>query len=215
MKKIDQLQFISKETAEFNHLQVIDRACEAGVKWVQLRVKDKPVSEVDSIAEQARHICDIYHAKLIINDYPEIALKYKADGVHLGKEDMPIKEARKLLGNDMIIGGTANTFEDVQKLYEDGVDYVGLGPFGHTTTKLKLSPMLGLEGYKPIIKECKEKNVDVPIIAIGGIELENIKDIIKTGVYGIAVSSLIAYAKEFKQVIEDIQYQLKKAKENA
>lgn len=215
MKKIDQLQFISKETAEFNHLQVIDRACEAGVGWVQLRVKDKPLSEVEAIAEQARYICDIYHAKLIINDYPKIAVKYKADGVHLGKEDMSVKEARNLVGEDMIIGGTANTFEDVKRLYEDGVDYIGLGPFGFTTTKLKLSPILGLEGYRVIMKQCKENGIHVPVIAIGGIELDNINDIIKTGVDGIAVSSLIAYAKEFKEVIEDIKYQLKKARENA
>ncbi len=187
--KIQNLQFISQSTKAFSHLEIIEQACEAGVKWVQLRIKEEAEQVILEKAKEAKKICSFHNAKLIINDHPEIAKEINADGVHLGKEDESILNARKLLGDEFIIGGTANTFEDVLDHYKNGVNYIGLGPYKFTSTKKKLSPVLGLDGYKNIIEKCSLEKIGIPIVAIGGIETKDILPIMKTGVWGIAVSS--------------------------
>ena len=101
--------------------------------------------------------CDLHHRRHV-----ELVKKIHADGVHLGKKDMPVAEARKMLGKDFIIGGTANTFEDVKMHYEAGADYIGCGPFRFTTTKKNLSPILGLEGYRSIVSQMKEAGIHLP-----------------------------------------------------
>ena len=206
---IEKLQFISQENTSFSHLDSIKAACEAGVKWVQLRVKNKSAEEVLALALEARAISRQYGAKLIINDKAEIALQADADGVHLGKEDMPIREARKIVGN-RIIGATANTFEDIQQHALDGADYIGLGPFRFTATKEKLSPILGLVGYASLMESCREKAISVPVVAIGGIAVADLPAIMETGVHGIAVSSLIARAADQQELVEKILKLLEK-----
>jgi thiamine-phosphate pyrophosphorylase len=201
---MERLLYISQETDSISHIEGIQKACDAGVKWVQLRIKDKTSNEVFSTAKQARDICDAFNAKLTINDMPKVAKQVSAYGVHLGNEDMDIAEARKLIGPASIIGGTANTIEDIEKHFQAGADYVGVGPFRFTTTKKKLSPVLGLEGYRNIMKAYSEKGISIPVIAIGGIELEDIKDIMSTGVYGIAVSGLIANSNNAKETVKEI-----------
>ena len=104
---------------------------------------------------------------------------------------MPVAQARQFLGKNYIIGGTANTFEDVMLHYRSGADYIGCGPFRFTTTKQKLSPTLGLEGYRNIIQQMTEANIHIPIVALGGITRYDISDILATGVQGIALSGTI------------------------
>jgi thiamine-phosphate pyrophosphorylase len=183
--QISKLQYI---TAVPNHAQ---DACRGGVDWIQLRVKNKSEDELKAIAEETKNICKQYRSKLIINDNVKLAKLVGADGVHLGKEDMPVAEARAILGQDFIIGGTANTFEDIESLVRAGVDYIGLGPFRFTHTKANLSPILGLDGYIEILKKCAEQGIQIPLIAIGGIQMNDIGALLSTGVYGIAVSSAI------------------------
>lgn len=206
---IEKLQFISQENTSFGHLDSIKAACEAGVKWVQLRVKDRSEEEVLALAHEARIISHRYGAKLIINDRPGAAIVADADGVHLGKEDMPIREAREIVGN-RIIGATANTFEDIQKHALEGVDYIGLGPFRFTATKEKLSPILGLAGYSFLMGRCREKGISTPVVAIGGIEVADLPSIMETGLHGIAVSSLIARAANQQELVEKILKELEK-----
>ncbi len=200
---IGRLQFISQENPRITHLQSIEAACQGGVKWIQLRVKNKPLAQVKALAEDAKSICLQWGARLIINDYPQIAEAIGADGLHLGKEDMPLQQARQLVGS-MIIGQTANTFEDVWRHALNGADYVGLGPFAYTTTKEKLSPILGLKGYQQILHRCREEGINIPLIAIGGIELKDIAAIMATGVHGIAVSSLICNAENCRLTVTSI-----------
>lgn len=188
---IGKLQFISQENQQYTHLQSIEVALQAGIKWIQLRLKDLPMQEVERQAHQARVLCDQYNAKLIINDYPAIARKVKADGVHTGKKDMPVHQVRRLLGSKMILGATANTFFDIESHVKDGADYIGVGPFRFTNTKKELSPLLGLKGYQEILKRCREKNIDIPLIAIGGINADDISGLMNTGLHGIAASSMI------------------------
>ena len=191
---IARLQYITQDIESVSHQELATLACSAGVDWVQLRVKNKSYNEWLNIALKTEMICRKYHAKFIVNDNVGIAKAVKADGVHLGKTDMNPREARQELGSNVIIGGTANSFEDIQTLINTGVDYIGLGPFRFTSTKENLSPILGIEGYKNIIAECKKNGIRIPIIAIGGIKIEDVKPLMESGVYGIAVSSAINLA---------------------
>ena len=190
------LQFITHFTDTYSYYDAARLALEGGCRWIQLRMKDASEEEVERMAIRVQALCKEYSATFLLDDRVELAKKLHADGVHLGKNDMPIAEARKILGKDFIIGGTANTFEDVKAHYEAGADYIGCGPFRFTTTKKKLSPILGLEGYANIVRQMKEHHIDLPIVAIGGITLEDIPDIMKTGVTGIALSGTILRAKD-------------------
>ena len=148
------------------------------------------------VGKVLRQLCDQYEATLILDDVVRMVPVIGADGVHLGKQDMPVDEARQLLGPDKIIGGTANTVEDVERLAKQGANYIGCGPFRFTTTKKNLSPLLGLEGYAAILEQMRQKQIDLPLIAIGGITLEDVPDLIDLGVSGIAISGAILEAKK-------------------
>ena len=197
------LQFISHQNEKLGYLDGIREALAGGCKWIQLRMKVATDDEVRPIALQVKEWCREQQATFLIDDRVALVKKLQIDGVHLGKNDMPIAEARKILGDGFIIGGTANTFEDVKAHYEAGADYIGCGPFRFTTTKEKLSPILGLEGYREIIHRMKGNNcadmkgesIDIPLVAIGGITKEDIPEIMKTGVNGIALSGCILHAE--------------------
>jgi len=205
MKTISKLQYITQETAKLSHSGVAKNACEAGCDWIQLRVKNISAQDLLFTARSVKEICDAHQAKLIINDRPAVAGIVGADGVHLGKDDMSPAEVRRTLGEEIIIGGTANTFEDIKRLVDARVDYIGLGPFRFTTTKQQLSPILGLEGYKRIIEQCQAEGIDIPIVAIGGIVTEDVTDIMQTGVHGIAVSGLITHAPKRAELVKHLQ----------
>ena len=185
------LQFITNKTDRYNHIEGAKLALEGGCKWIQLRMKNYPKSDIIEIANEINKLCKQYNAILIIDDYPDIAMEVKADGVHLGKKDMNPIEARNLMGEEYIIGGTANSFDDIRQLVAENVDYIGLGPYRFTKTKENLSPILGFKGYEDIINKCKEYNYKTPIVAIGGIEIEDIPSLVKMGVNGVAISGYI------------------------
>lgn len=200
------IQFISHFTEQHTYLDSIRLALEGGIKWVQLRMKEASEEEFLSVGTEVRRLCDQYGATFIIDDHVELVHKLKADGVHLGKNDMPIAEARNILGKDIIIGGTANTFEDIAAHYQATANYIGCGPFRFTTTKKGLSPTLGLEGYRSIMTKVKEAGINIPVVAIGGITAEDIPDIMQTGISGIALSGAILRAEN---PIEEINRILK------
>ncbi len=200
---ISRLHYLTQDLEQISHVDLIEEACGlTKIDWIQLRVKSKEESEVLAIAKAAREICTLWNVKLILNDYVHIAKQINADGVHLGKSDMPIEKARAILGTEKIIGGTANTFEDIKKLYQAGVNYVGVGPYKFTTTKENLSNILGLEGYQDILKQCIEANISIPIIAIGGIQLYDVVPLLATGVHGIAIASAINLSDDRAETAE-------------
>lgn len=200
------LQFITHQTGKYSYLQSAQFALEGGCRWIQLRMKDTPMPDVEEIAIEVQALCKEYGATFIVDDYVGLALKLKADGVHLGKKDMPVAEARRILGRGFLIGGTANTFNDIKQLVREGVDYIGLGPFRFTTTKKNLSPIIGLEGYRRIMRQCADEGIRIPIVAIGGITIEDIPGLLSAGVPGIALSSTILQAedpvKETKRIMK-------------
>ena len=189
------IQFITHSNNRYGYVDGARLALEGGCRWVQLRMKEATETEFMTAATEIGRLCKEHGATFVLDDHVEWVEKTGADGVHLGKNDMPIDEARKILGNDKIIGGTANTFEDVERLYRQGANYIGCGPFRFTTTKKNLSPVLGLEGYQHIVDQMKSHGINLPIVAIGGILESDIKSILATGVSGIAVSGGILNAE--------------------
>jgi thiamine-phosphate diphosphorylase len=190
------LQFITNNSDKYSIADEVQMALEGGCRWIQLRMKGASDEEVMETAAQLIEMCRENNAFLIVDDRVNVVNELKVSGVHLGKEDMDPIEARELLGPDAIIGVTANTAADIIKYKGKDIDYIGLGPFRHTTTKEKLSPILGLEGYREIVKDVREAGVEFPIVAIGGITLEDVEPLMKTGVNGIAVSGAIINAED-------------------
>lgn len=190
------LQFITHQTERYSYLDSARMALEGGCKWIQLRMKEAPLDEVERVALELKPLCKQHDALLVLDDHVELTKKLEVDGVHLGKNDMPIAEARRVLGEGFIIGGTANTFDDVKAHYQAGADYIGCGPFRFTTTKKNLSPVLGLEGYRSIIARMEEEGIDLPVVAIGGITYDDIPQLLQTGINGIAMSSSILRADD-------------------
>lgn len=189
------LQYISQGKTAEEQLHNIQEALDAGCDWIQLRFKNAHPTELRSLAEKVKALCTEYEATLIINDHPEIARDIDADGVHVGLQDMPVGAVKEIVG-DKIIGGTANTLENVLQRVAEGCSYIGLGPFRFTTTKEKLSPILGLEGFQKIMDKLAKRDIQTPVYAIGGILIDDIAAILQTGVYGVAVSGIITHHPE-------------------
>jgi thiamine-phosphate pyrophosphorylase len=207
---ISRLHYITQDLPGISHAQLAEEACKGGAGWVQLRVKNKPEKEFLVIAEEVKNVCKKYSATLIINDNVRIAKEILAGGVHLGKEDMDPAEARKILGNNFIIGGSTNTAEDVTRMINAGVDYIGLGPCRFTATRENLNPVLGIGGIKKIIVEMRliASLPAVPVIAIGGITPGDIPALMQAGVHGVAVSSAINRAPGKQQAVKKFIQQI-------
>lgn len=193
------------------------KALAGGCRWIQVRMKDSPLSDVEEAVSRLSAKCREHDAVLLVDDHVELAARLDCiHGVHIGKNDMPVTEARRLLGPGKIIGATANTFADLEKAVADGADYVGVGPFRFTTTKKNLSPVLGLQGYTEIIAECASRGLTVPVVAIGGIELPDVFAIISAGVNGVAVSGTILRAENpaamTSRLVETLELSLKNQK---
>lgn len=190
------LQFITHHTEEYSYIDSARMALEGGCRWVQLRMKDADAVELESAAIVIQRMCREYGATFIVDDNVDLARRIGADGVHLGKNDMPIATAREILGDKAIIGGTVNSFADVLHHLRGAIpDYFGCGPFRYTTTKHNLAPILGIEGYRAIIQKMREESINIPIVAIGGIRKDDIPQILECGVSGIALSGSVLTAE--------------------
>lgn len=190
------IQFISNQTERYTHVEGIRLALEGGCRWIQLRMKEAEKAEVIETGKVVRELCNAFHATFILDDHVDLVHAVGADGVHLGRLDMPVEEARRVLGPDKIIGGTANTLDDVERICREGADYIGCGPFRYTTTKKRLAPLLGLEGYRRILEGMRERGLSLPLVAIGGITREDVPALMATGVTGIAVSGTVLRAAD-------------------
>lgn len=200
--------YISQGYSIEEQLRNIEEALDAGCNWVQLRIKNTPEEYILQAAKKVKTFCEKHGATYIINDYIQIAKEIGADGVHLGLSDDNISLAREILGKNSIIGGTANTIEQVLQRINEGCDYVGVGPFRFTSTKDNLSPILGLESYNKLITKLQQEAFSTPVYAIGGITLDDVEAIRETGVYGIALSGAITNSKNKKELIEQLTQKL-------
>ncbi|MEN2413973.1 thiamine phosphate synthase [Flavobacterium mesophilum] len=202
------LQYISQGETIEKQLHNIHQALDAGCNWVQMRFKDQTQRDAFTLAEAVKPLCEKYTANFIINDDLHLTKEIDADGVHLGLTDTKIDEARAFLGTSKVIGGTANTFEDIENHVKNGCDYIGLGPFRFTNTKEKLSPILGLCGYHEILQKLKKNKIEIPVYAIGGITLRDVSPLMETGIHGIAVSGIITESDEKEKLIQQLNEKL-------
>ncbi len=209
MASLSRLYFLTMDEAPIGPVEQVEAACAAGIRWIQLRMKEASDQQVREAAVAAKKICDAHDCALLINDRVEIAAAVGAHGVHLGKQDMRISEARRLLGEDRIIGGTANTIEDIREHYREGADYIGLGPYRYTTTKKNLSPVLGLAGYQQIVAQLRREKVWLPILAIGGIGMKDAGPLLEAGLHGIAFSGMLVHAGDRPAVVRSLEDELK------
>ncbi|WP_278354314.1 thiamine phosphate synthase [Chryseobacterium gleum] len=194
---MEKLQYISQGNTIQEQELHIRKALDNGIQWVQVRWKNAPENELINLCEISKQLCSEYQSVCIINDHAHLAKEIDAHGVHVGLNDIAVEEARLILGENKIIGGTANTLSDVIQRINESCDYIGLGPLRFTATKEKLSPVLGYEGYQKIIDGLREQSIDIPkIFAIGSVAFEDILPLQEIGIYGVAVSGLITKQPE-------------------
>lgn len=211
---LSRLQYISQGETSAEQLKNISNALESGCNWIQLRFKNADRATLKQVAMEVRKLCTTQNATFIMNDHVELAEEVNADGVHLGLDDMPLAGARAILGNK-IIGGTANTLDDVLKRISEKADYVGLGPLRFTTTKKKLSPALDFTGYSAIMKELSVRNLHIPVFAIGGVITDDVAPLIEAGCYGVAVSGAITNSTDRKKYVSQLKTLLHGQVENS
>ncbi|ANU63661.1 thiamine phosphate synthase [Muribaculum intestinale] len=193
------LQFITHPSPRFSITEEVRLVLEGGCKWIQLRMKDASYDEMRATALEIIPLCKENDAIMVIDDNVRLTDELRVHGVHLGKNDMPPRQAREELGPHAIIGVTANTAEDILAMRGIDVDYVGLGPFRFTTTKSALSPVIGLDGYRDIMSAIRNAGSELPVVAIGGITLDDIDPLMETGINGVAMSGAIINAPDPKE----------------
>jgi thiamine-phosphate pyrophosphorylase len=192
MKKfIEKLQFISHDLNTLSHIQQAQIACAAGAKWFQYRCLIKTDEELLSDIQQIAEICDDWGATLIVTDHVHLNGKADIQGFHIEDMDADFKSLRETVGEAITLGGSSNTLAGLIRLANEGVDYAGFGPFSITTTKPNNAPLLGLEGYRAAMLALREQHIDLPVMAVGGVTLEDVDQLMETGVFGIAASAAI------------------------
>ena len=197
------LQYITSTTSSVPVVDQVRQVIEGGCRWIQVRMKDDTDEEIGKVIEQIKPLCLETEAFLLLDDRVELAKTLDVGGVHLGKDDMPPSQARMILGPDAVIGVTANTIEDIMAVSALDIDYYGVGPFRFTETKKNLAPVLGVERYRKICAEMKQKEINIPVVAIGGITPADVKPLMEAGVNGIAISGAIANAPDIKAATQE------------
>jgi len=200
-KKIGNLHVITDTVLQsrFSHFELAELAIEGGADTIQFRQKTGSTKEMIANSRRIKHICAEAGVSFIVNDRLDVAIATEADGVHLGQDDFPIPLARKLLNENIFIGGSAATLEEVQICVEEGADYVGFGPVFPTFSKDDAGPVSGIKKLKEVTD-----TFPVPIIAIGGITPENIGEVLEAGAAGIAVISAVCCTEDPKDATQKL-----------
>lgn len=193
MKHIGRLHILTDTQLQdkFSHRELTRMAIAGGADTIQFRQKHGSTRELIETALAMKELCARAGIMFIVNDRIDVAMASDADGIHLGQDDFPIELARKLMGGNKIIGGSAGNIEEALKCAADGADYIGFGPVYPTGSKVDAGPVTGIEAMKDI-----SRVVSLPIIAIGGINSENVIEIIRAGAHGIAVISAVCCSED-------------------
>lgn len=194
-KSVDVLHCLTWDASPLSHLEQVEQLCRGGARWIQLRSKNSNPADLLQLCYQSLEICREFGVTLVLNDFPQLALQAGLHGVHVGLSDMPIAQARALLGESALIGGTANTAEQVLKHIAEGADYVGIGPFRATSTKENLKPILGINGVALVVRKVHDKYPGFPLIVVGGITPQDVTALQASGVHGFAVCSALVGKK--------------------
>lgn len=193
MKKIAKLHVLTDTVLQtrYSHLELAGLAIAGGADAIQFRQKEGDTREMVRVAEQMQGLCRRAGVAFLVNDRVDVAMAVHADGIHLGQNDFPIPLARKLLGDEVIIGGSAGQIEEARKCLAEGADYVGFGPIFATTSKEDAGPASGLGLLRQIVRE-----IPLPIIAIGGITADSIHLVMEAGAHGVAVISAVCCQRD-------------------
>ena len=205
MKKIGRLCLITDTVIQnkYSHIQIAKMAIKGGADIIQLRDKTLPTGELINIAKKLSRLCREHKVLFIVNDRTDVAMASDADGVHLGKEDIPVKDARKLLGSRKIIGGTAHSIKEALLRQKEGADYIGFGHIYPTKTKYKPEKAKGVKLLTEVVNKIK-----IPVIAIGGISPANIDDVLTSNVHGFAVIGSVLNSKDPIKVLRELKKKL-------
>lgn len=189
MKKyISKFHYLTQDLPNRTHVQQAEIACSAGANWLQYRCLTKTDDELIGEINQIADICDEWGITLILTNHYHLLDQVDAQGVHIEDFDADFKAIREVIGEDKTLGGSATHVDALLRVQATGVvDYCGYGPFAHTDTKPNNSPLLGFEGYRQLQKH----NIEIPAIAVGGIQLTDVEHLLETGIYGIAVSAAV------------------------
>lgn len=192
MKKfIEKLQFITHDIPQHSHIEQAQIACNAGAKWVQYRCltknDDELLKDIHAIAE----ICDDWGATLIVTDHIHLNGKADIQGFHIEDFEADFTQLREQLGEAVTIGGSATTLEGLIRLAREGADYAGFGPYYTSTTKPNNAALLGIDGYRNAMTELQRLGINLPVLAVGGITINDVDPLMLTGIFGIALSSAI------------------------
>jgi thiamine-phosphate pyrophosphorylase len=202
MKKyISKFHYLTQDVPHRSHLEQAIIACEAGVNWIQYRCLGKTDEELIEEINDIAAVCDEWGATLILTNHYHLLDKVDAQGVHIEDFDADWVAIRKIIGDDKTMGASATNMEALQKVEASGVvDYCGYGPFAHTRTKPNNKPLLGFEGYREL---SKHPEIDIPVIAVGGIQLEDVAPLLETDIHGIAVSAAVNLAIDPTEVLKE------------
>lgn len=193
------LQFITNGTSSVSLESQVKGVLDGGCKWIQLRMKDAEELDMRKAVEKIQPLCKEYDAFCVLNDNVALAKELNLDGVHVGKSDMPPLQARNMLGAEPMLGVTVNTIADIVAVSSLDIDYFGVGPYRFTQTKANLAPILDITGYKNIIAEMNRIGIEIPIVAVGGITIDDVDILMDAGVNGIAVSSDIVNSSSIEK----------------
>ncbi|MBX7077246.1 MAG: thiamine phosphate synthase [Methanobacteriaceae archaeon] len=206
-KKIDYTLYLvtnNNNKSEEEFLNIIEEAAKGGVTMIQIREKELPLTEFLEVAKKVQNIAKKYDIPFIVDDNIAIALDLEADGVHVGQTDLDAGEVRKVIGPDMLLGVSAQTIEQAQKAESDGADYIGSGAVFPSPTKPD-SPHITCEDLKNIVN-----SVDIPVVTIGGVTEDNVKELEGTGISGISVISAIMESEDpqlsCENLIKEFEY---------
>jgi thiamine-phosphate pyrophosphorylase len=201
MKKyISKFHYLTQDLPHRSHIDQVQIACQAGANWIQYRCLTKADDELIDEINEIAVICDDWGATLILTNYYELLDRVDAQGVHIEDFDADLIAIRKHIGDDKTLGASATNIENLLQIQNTRmVDYCGYGPFAHTDTKPNNKPLLGFQGYRDLQKH----PIEIPAIAVGGIQLNDVEHLLETGVYGIAVSGAINLAIDPGAVLKE------------
>jgi thiamine-phosphate pyrophosphorylase len=201
MKKyVSRFHYLTQDLPDRSHAAQVQMACESGANWIQYRCLTKPEDELIHEINEVAGICDDWGATLILTNHYHLLDKVDAQGVHIEDPEADLNAIRSVIGSDKTLGASATTITGLLKIQALGVvDYCGYGPFAYTETKPNNEPLLGFDGYRRLGKFA----IDIPVIAVGGIQLTDVEQLLNTGIFGIAVSSAVNLAVDPKLAFKE------------
>ncbi len=204
-KYVSKFHYLTQDLPGRSHAGQAQLACEAGANWIQYRCFSKNETDLLEEAGQIAAICDDWGATLIITDHYHLLDKADIQGVHIEDMQADFSFIRQQIGPDKTLGASANSFEDILRISEsNAVDYIGCGPFALTYTKPNDYPLLGVEGYRTIVDRMLQKGIKIPLLAVGGITINDVDAILGTGVHGIAISAAVNLSENPAAAIKEI-----------